>query len=119
MEAATSVEVRGAGFNLAVLQRFWRGHDFRDVHLTQSRCRVLLNYSQTRATEATTRLPFYFPVGGVSCRGCYWGIDLPAMEARASRPSPARARALHHPTCREPRLHRVLSRAPRQYGTRA
>ena len=80
MEVEGTVEVRGAGYNIAVLQRFWRGHDFRDVLSTQAKCAQVLKYNHERATNATDRLPYYFPVGGVSCKGCAWGVDLAAYE---------------------------------------
>lgn len=80
MEVAASVEVRGAGYNIAALQRFWVGHDFRNSVATQARCRQMRNYSVARASARTLRVPYYFDSGGASCRGCAWGIDLAAYE---------------------------------------
>eukprot|EP00435_Cladocopium_sp_Y103_P071225 s295_g37.t1 len=42
-EINISQNLLGAGYNLAVLQGFWQGHDFRDRNLTAEKCRHFEN----------------------------------------------------------------------------
>ena len=58
-----------AGYNVASLQLYWRGHDFRDSASTSRKCAVL------RAHAPVDK-------GGlVSCAGCYWNsTDLSPLE---------------------------------------
>ena len=97
-EVGGPVAIRKAGFNIAALQHFWRGHNFRDLPLTQRKCALLLNRSKTlfpradlpiepREVDAdgkehvTTLHSGYVDIGGISCKGCYWGMDHPPLES--------------------------------------
>ena len=62
-----------AGYNIAVLQRFWRNHDFRDKELTHAKCKLLTSHASGLGGSAQLGLP--------TCSGCQWGqSDLTPFE---------------------------------------
>lgn len=122
-EVGGPVAVRKAGFNLAALQYFWRGHDFLDLERTRDKCALMLEHSQRLLPKAdrqimprevcapplllvprecvlaaTRAFPVrqvaedgeehdtilhtgYMDIGGISCKGCMWGMDHAPFES--------------------------------------
>mmetsp|Transcript_6607 Transcript_6607/g.17281 ORF Transcript_6607/g.17281 Transcript_6607/m.17281 type:complete len:386 (-) Transcript_6607:859-2016(-) len=93
------VAIRQAGFNIAALSFFWRGHNFLDLQATQRKCALVLNKSINAVPEADLAInPLgqfdartrryvtdelhgaYQRSGGVACKGCWWGTDLSPFE---------------------------------------
>ena len=91
-EVGMSMAVLKAGHNLASHQRYWKGHDFRNVSATSAKCAALASRSVKRISQSdrtikprdgdheTNLHAWYLPKGGSNCKGCYWGIDLPPTE---------------------------------------
>ena len=74
-EVGMTAKIVGAGYNVAVLQRFWRDHDFHDYTLTQRKCRLLTSRAKGGTNGANTSL------GLPACQGCQWGdTDLSPWE---------------------------------------
>ena len=72
-EFGSTTRMLAAGYNVAAMQWFWRGHDFHDYGLTQRKCALL----STHATNGTMGQR----VGIPSCIGCQWGeTDLSPFE---------------------------------------
>ena len=64
-------QLLAAGYNLAALQLFWRGHNFRDLRITQKKCALIASHA--RGWGRT--------IGWPSCPGCHWGrTDLSPLE---------------------------------------
>lgn len=76
---AIRLEIRGtpamlaAGYNVAVMQRFWRGHDFRRPEASQRRCQLMGAHARDLGANTS--------IGMVNCPGCNWGMtDLSPYE---------------------------------------
>ena len=97
-EVGGPVAVRRAGYNMAALQYFWRGHNFLDLPLTQRKCAVMLESSRRLFDRAQRKIQpkeveenglehvtelhgVYMEIGGISCKGCMWGIDHAPFES--------------------------------------
>lgn len=91
-EIGGSISILASGYNLAVHERFWRGHDFRNANATARKCGVLAARSVKLVPSADRKIKpieggeltnlhaWYLGKGGSDCKGCYFGSDLPAME---------------------------------------
>ena len=72
-EMGASPAIFSAGYNVAVLQHFWNGHDFLNAKLSEAKCKLITSHATGLGGKKSLGLP--------TCKGCQWGdADLTPLE---------------------------------------